>query len=157
MQPGALHLNGLWSRLMDRTGGGWFLITLYTKTENMMSKGVHGRMLVITVLGNKALGVYSRGSLLNLLGLWKPCFLTAVKMKERYLCILKISSYAMHYLVQSAIHFHNPTELMTVLLIYFINTYVSQAEEAAQPLQTERFRIGRLVSAPRLHWILWLS
>ena len=34
MQPGALHLNGLWSRLMDRTGGGWFLITLYTETKD---------------------------------------------------------------------------------------------------------------------------
>lgn len=34
MQPGALHLNGLWSRLMDRTGGGWFLITRYTETGN---------------------------------------------------------------------------------------------------------------------------
>lgn len=26
--------------------------------------------------------LYSRGSLLNLLGLWKPCFLTAIKHKD---------------------------------------------------------------------------
>lgn len=52
MQPGALHLKGLWSRLMDRTGGGWFLITLYTKDreqENFFIKEGHERMPVMTL------------------------------------------------------------------------------------------------------------
>lgn len=42
MQPGALHLKGLWSRLMDRTGGGWFLITRYTKTKSIISYACKG-------------------------------------------------------------------------------------------------------------------
>lgn len=57
-------------------------------------------------------------------------------------------------MLHSVSHLHNPTDPLTYLLIDVINTYVSQAGQAAPPLQAESSLIGRLASAPHLHWIL---
>lgn len=44
-------------------------------------------------LSKKMIKVFLRGSLLNLLGLWKPCFLTAAAEIIRDVCLVWVNAH----------------------------------------------------------------